>query len=300
MAQAVSYTQFYGSSVALVTPMDNHGNIDFDALEELIEWHISNGTNSIVSMGTTGESALVTDEEFISVIKRTQVIVGKRIPVIAGCASPSTNKSIAICQKLNEIELDAVLCVTPYYVKPTQIGLQEYFSQLADESRAPIILYNVPSRTGVDLGDDSILKLSQHRNIVGIKDATGDIDRASRLIPQIEQFVFLSGDDETAFDFVQAGGKGVISVTANITPYEMSRWIGLSLNDLESEEAKQIFESLMPLHEALFVEPNPIPVKWALTILGQLQEGIRSPLTNPSSVSKDIIRLALKKCQLLN
>lgn len=300
MAQAVPNSKFFGSSVALVTPMDNQGNIDFAALEKLIEWHISNGTNAIVSMGTTGEAALVSEAEFLSVIEHTLAVVDKRIPVIAGCASPATDKSIAICQKLNEFELDAILCVTPYYVKPTQLGLQDYFLKLADESQAPVLLYNVPSRTGVDLADDSVLALAKHSNIIGIKDATADIERASRLIPQLEHFVFLSGDDETAFDFIQAGGKGVISVTANVSPEQMSQWIALSLKDLEREKAKQIFESLMPLHQGLFVEPNPIPVKWALAILGQMQEGIRSPLTEPSSVSKEIIKLALEKCQLLN
>ena len=297
MGQVVPNSKFYGSSVALVTPMDNQGDIDFQALEELIEWHISCGTDSIVSMGTTGEAALVSEEEFITVIERTLAVVDKRIPVIAGCASPATDKSIAICQRLNKFELDAILCVTPYYVKPTQLGLQEYFLTLAEQSQAPVILYNVPSRTGVDLADDSIVELSRHENIVGIKDATGDIERARRLIPQLEEFVFLSGDDETAFDFIEAGGKGVISVTANIAPSQMSQWLALSLKSVQREEAKQVFESLMPLHQTLFVEPNPIPVKWALANLGRLQEGIRSPLTEPSTVSKEKIKLALEKCQ---
>ncbi len=281
-----------GSLVALVTPMLDDGEVDFGALGELIDWHINAGTDGLVVLGTTGESALLSDAEQQEVLKFSLEKVNRRIPVIVGCGGVSTEKTLAMAKAFNQLKPDGFLCVTPYYVKPGQRGMVQHFKALANTCESPVILYNVPGRTGVDLGDESIRELAKHPNIVGIKDATADIARAKPLFESVEDFVFLSGDDETAFDFVSNGGDGVISVTANVAPAQMKMWLDV-LGQGKVAEAKCLFEQLLPLHQELFVEANPIPVKWALWELGKIKSGIRLPLTWASENSQARIRNAL-------
>ncbi len=288
-----------GSLVALVTPMRADGCIDFDQLQQLVEWHIEQQTDGIVVMGTTGESALVSDQEVIDVIDKVIQLVNGRVPVIAGCSGISTVKAIAMARKLEEYKPDALLCVTPYYIKPEQQGLLEHFNALADNTSTPLILYNVPSRTGVDLTNNSVVALAKHKNIVGIKDATGDLERIKVLSNQVpEGFALLSGDDESAFQYIAAGGNGVISVTANISPNKMSQWIKLASSG-ELSTSKQIFSELVPLHKVLFIESNPIPVKWALNLMGKVGTGYRKPLNEPSSESKQVIKQVLEDNSLV-
>jgi len=296
--------KFSGSWVALVTPMSVDGIIDYACLRELIEWHIQSGTHGLVMMGTTGESSLVSIEEHVEVVKVALEYSNKRIPIIAGCGSAATFKVIDLVKKLNPLKPDGYLCVTPYYIKPSQDGLISHFKAVADICDAPLILYNVPSRTACDLANDSVIELAQHENIIGIKDAVGNIERAVDLFKKLDkEFVYLSGDDETAFDFVVQGGDGVISVTANIAPAPMSLWCEKLLSnrftkqvsEQEINDARQVFNQLMPLHKKLFVEANPIPLKWALNFIKKIPAGIRSPLTLPSLQSQNEIAEAINQ-----
>jgi 4-hydroxy-tetrahydrodipicolinate synthase len=299
-----------GSLVALVTPMSEQGEIDYQALKELIDWHIAEGTHGLVIMGTTGESSLVSQDELVEVVKVAIDHTANRIPIIAGCGSASTAAVVELVKRLNRLKPDAFLCVTPYYVKPSQQGLIAHYQAIADVCQAPLILYNVPGRTACDLNNASVLSLSQHPNIIGIKDAVGDVERAQALFTLINQqassddFLFFSGDDETAFDYVKQGGHGVISVTANIAPKAMSQWCELLLDQTITKENKElaasIFEKLMPLHQNLFVEANPIPVKWALMQINKIPQGIRLPLTLPSQASQTIINNAVKAALTLD
>lgn len=282
-----SQVSFSGSMVALVTPMTDQGEICYSSLESLIDWHIDSSTNALVILGTTGEASLLNEQEYFRVCEFTLEKCHGRIPVILGCGGVSTAKTVDFAKKLAELKPDAFLSVTPYYIKPTQEGMVEHFTQIADATDIPVILYNVPGRTGVDLLDETVVKLSTHKNIVGLKDATGDIARAEFLASKLNDFALLSGDDETAFEFIKAGGDGAISVTANIAPNEMSLWLNGCLNKAKSvqkitevdlTEELDLFQRLMPLHRNLFVEANPIPVKWALWKLGKIKQGIRLPL----------------------
>jgi 4-hydroxy-tetrahydrodipicolinate synthase len=294
-----SSTVFKGSFVALVTPMLEDGRVDFAALDLLVDWHISQNSDGIVVMGTTGESALVSETELLTVVEAVSERVVGRIPVIAGCGGISTEKVIRLAKKLERIKLDALLCVTPYYVKPEQSGLIEHYQEVADASNIPVILYNVPGRTACDLSNQSVVKLSQHSNIIGLKDATADLTRIEQLRKQVtNEFGLWSGDDETAFEYVKRGGDGVISVTANIAPKKMHQWYQL-LASGEQSRAKQRFEELLPLHQLLFVEANPIPVKWTLHRMGKISAGIRKPLTEPSDLCKNLIEKVLHNNDLL-
>jgi len=299
---SLTHQHLTGSLVALVTPMDQDGDIDYEALGQLIDWHIEAQTDGLVVMGTTGEASLVSEQEFIQVIEFAAERLRGKLPLILGVGSPSTQKALDWVDRLNSLAPAAYLCVTPYYVKPTQAGLCAHFTALADRATAPILLYNVPSRTGVDLADDAILELAKHPNIVGIKDATGDIARASQLFSRLNDFVFLSGDDETAFQFIAEGGHGVISVTANVAPVEMRNWIHLLMNKPQNSlhQAREIFERLLPLHRFLFVEANPIPVKWALIKMNKINTGIRLPLTLPSAASQRLIEEAMAASGIAN
>ncbi|TQV82956.1 4-hydroxy-tetrahydrodipicolinate synthase [Aliikangiella coralliicola] len=292
--------QFKGSIVALVTPMLADGQVDYQALDNLIEWHIQSGTRGLVIMGTTGESSLVSVDEHISVAEAALSIVDRRVPVVIGCGSASTANAISLVKKVNGLKPDGFLCVTPYYVKPGQQGMIAHFSKVADASDAPLLLYNVPGRTSCDLDNQSIIKLAEHTNIVGVKDATGDLGRAKSLINELENFLFLSGDDETAFEYMALGGHGVISVTANLAPERMSQWCQLMLDAKpDQDQARSIFNGLMPLHQNLFVEANPIPVKWALAELNKIQAGIRLPLTQPEKSTQEKIALAMRQSQIV-
>ena len=293
-------SQLRGSIVALVTPMLADGKIDYPGLYDLIDWHVQSGSHGLVIMGTTGESSLVSAEEHFAVTEAAIAHVKQRIPVIVGCGSASTEQAISLARKINPLKPDGFLCVTPYYVKPGQRGMVAHFNKVADACDAPLLLYNVPGRTCCDLTNQSIIELSEHTNIVGVKDATGDLERAKALFSELEDFLFLSGDDETAFDYMSLGGHGVISVTANIAPRQMSQWCKTLIEKEPGlDVARSIFMQLMPLHQNLFVEANPIPIKWALAELNKIQGGIRLPLTSPDQESKEKITLAMKQSQVV-
>ena len=289
---------FQGSIVALVTPMLVNGEIDETAFKNLIDWHISSGTNGLVIMGTTGESSLVSQQEHIATVALAITHANKRIPIIAGCGSAATANAIELVKKLNPLQPDGYLCVTPYYVKPTQAGLIAHFLKVADVCKAPLLLYNVPGRTACDLHNASVEILAKHPTIVGIKDATGEVSRLNELKKLVgDNFCYLSGDDETAFEFIKAGGQGVITVTGNVAPKQVSDWCRLVLSKDITDQAlaKQLFLQLAPLNNALFVEANPIPVKWALFVMNKISDQLRLPLTVAAVGSQDIIQQALQK-----
>jgi len=287
---------FEGSIVALVTPMKESGEIDYQCLNKLIEWHIKAGTKALVIMGTTGESSIVLESELLRVVAAAIEYSNSRISIIAGCGLASTSKSVNLAKELCKLSPAALLTVTPYYVKAMQNGLYRHFSEIADCSDCPVILYNVPSRTASDLHEDTIVKLANHNNIIGIKDATADVKRVKPLLERVEtEFCILSGDDETAFEFVNAGGHGVISVTGNIVPEKMAQWTELFASG-NKEDAEEVFNQIMPLHKALFVESNPIPVKWALSVMDKIESGIRLPMTLPSTQSQQMIKKAMQQC----
>ncbi|PIE39104.1 MAG: 4-hydroxy-tetrahydrodipicolinate synthase [Gammaproteobacteria bacterium] len=268
-----------GSIVALVTPMTADGSIDWDALDRLIEWHIGQGTKAIVAVGTTGESATLSVPEHCQVIGHTVSRVAGRIAVIAGTGSNSTHEAIELSDAAAKVGADACLVVTPYYNRPTQRGLYEHHRAIAEAVAIDQILYNVPGRTAVDMSNDTAVELAEIPNIVGIKDATGDVPRGIELIQRCAgKMAVYSGDDPTALALMAGGAKGNVSVTANIAPGLMSQMCELALaGDIEA--AKAIDTQLAPLNRALFVEANPIPVKWALYQMGKMDRGIRLPLT---------------------
>jgi 4-hydroxy-tetrahydrodipicolinate synthase len=267
-----------GSLVALVTPMFSDGSIDWDSLDNLLEFHIENGTSAIVIVGTTGESSTLDMAEHEQVIKYT---VGKcqgRVPVIAGTGGNSTSEAIHLTAAAKRVGADAALIVTPYYNKPSQEGLYQHFKKIAESVDLPQILYNVPGRTACDMLPETVLRLAEVPNIVGIKEATGDIERAKYLIAHVpEGFAVYSGDDATATELMLAGGQGDISVTANVSPKAMASMCAAALAG-DRELAERLNMSLQPLHQQLFLEANPVPVKWALHLMGLIPDGIRLPL----------------------
>lgn len=272
-----------GSLVALVTPMLEDGSLDFNALEALIEWHIESGTNGIVSVGTTGESATVSVSEHLKIINKTINFVNGRVPVIAGTGGNSTQEAIELTQTAAELGADFALLVTPYYNKPNQEGLFQHFIKIANSADIPQILYNVPSRTACDLMPETVMRLANHQNIVGIKEALDSSERLSELIKisqsiaDQKKFLVFSGDDPTFNSFMANGGDGVISVAANIVPSYISQICSFNLSD-QFDEAKELNSILENLYELLFVESNPIPVKWMLNKMKRIQSGIRLPL----------------------
>jgi len=272
-----------GSFVALVTPMSTNGSLDFNALEGLIEWHIESGTDGIVSVGTTGESATVSVPEHLEIIEKTIEFVDRRVPVIAGTGGNSTQEAVELTQKASELGADYVLIVTPYYNKPNQEGLYQHFIKIADSVDIPQILYNVPSRTACDLRPETVMRLANHQNIFGIKEALDSSERLSELI-RISQsiadqknFSVFSGDDPSFNSFMANGGDGVISVAANVVPKHISQICSLNLSD-QFNDAEELNSLLKNLYELLFIESNPIPVKWMLNKMGRIQPGIRLPL----------------------
>lgn len=270
---------FSGSIVAVVTPMHVDGSVDFQALDRLVEFHIDNGTNGIVAVGTTGESATLSVEEHIEVVRRVVKSVRKRIPVIAGTGANSTPEAIELTQLAKEAGADACLLVTPYYNKPPQEGLYRHFKLIAETVDIPQILYNVPGRTACDMKPETVARLAEVRNIVGLKEASGSLDRNRELIELVgDRITLLSGDDDIAVESTIAGFKGVISVTANVAPRQVHDAIAAALAG-RFDEARAIVASLRPLHRAMFIESNPIPAKWALARMGLISEGIRLPLT---------------------
>ena len=274
---------FKGSMVALVTPMKADLTLDWDALHKLVEWHIAEGTHGIVAMGTTGESATLGFEEHIDVVRKVVDQVNGRVPVVAGTGANSTTEALELTELAKDAGADGCLLVTPYYNKPTQEGLFLHHKYVADRVVIPQLLYNVPGRTAVDMQPETVARLAKLDNIVGIKEATGSIDRLKAIQSLVnDDFLLLSGDDETAVDFMAAGGHGEISVTANVAPAMVAKMCELALAG-KVEEAREIDQKLLAVHKAMFVEANPIPVKWALAQMGYVSEAIRLPLTPLSS-----------------
>lgn len=283
-----------GSMVALVTPMQADGSVDEQALAKLVDWHIEQGTTAIVSMGTTGESATLNTEDHCAVIRRTVELVADRIPVVAGTGANSTTEAIELTTCAKAAGADACLLVTPYYNKPTQEGLFLHHKAIAEAVDIPQILYNVPGRTACDMLPETVGRLSAIENIVGVKEATGDLERIQSIRELTgEDFALYSGDDATGCEFMLRGGQGVISVTANVCPNAMSRLCDAALAG-DRSAAELIDADLQLLHRDLFVESSPIPVKWALAEMGMIEPGIRLPLTWLSESKWGIVRDAMR------
>ena len=289
-----------GSIVAIVTPMFEDGSLDFQSLKALLDWHIAEGTDAIVIVGTTGESPTVTVEEHCELIKVAIEHVAGRIPVIAGTGGNSTSEAIDLTAFAKQAGADASLQVVPYYNRPTQEGMVQHFTRIAESVDLPVILYNVPGRTVADMSNDTIVRLSSVPGIVGVKDATGNIARGTELLRAVpKSFAVYSGDDATAMALMFCGGKGNISVTANVAPRAMHELCVAAMAGRVAE-AIAINDKLIPLHNRLFVEPNPVPVKWALQQMGLMQGGIRLPLVPLGAASHDWLRSALRESGVLN
>jgi 4-hydroxy-tetrahydrodipicolinate synthase len=288
-----------GSIVALVTPMRDDGSVDWERLRKLVDWHVEQGTHGIVAMGTTGESATLGFEEHDSVIREVVALADGRIPVIAGTGANSTEEAIRLTRDAKRDGADACLLVTPYYNKPPQEGLYQHFLAVARAVDIPQILYNVPSRTACDLLPETVERLARVPNIVGIKEATGNLERAREVRERCgEDFLLYSGDDATAMELMLAGGDGNISVTANVAPARMVALCDAALAG-EVEKARALNAELDPLHRDLFIEPSPIPVKWALYEMGLIDSGIRLPLVPLSEAAQPRLRETLRRCGLL-
>ena len=288
-----------GSIVAIVTPMHADGSLDLPGLRALIDWHIAEGTDSIVIVGTTGESATVSVEEHCELIKLAVEHSAGRIPIIAGSGGNSTAEAIRLTAFAKEAGADAALVVVPYYNRPTQEGMYQHFKAVAEAVDLPIILYNVPGRTVADMSNDTVLRLSKIPNIVGLKDATGNIGRGTELLSMVAKtFAVYSGDDPTAMALILCGGAGNISVTANVAPRLMHEMCKAALAG-DIAQAIEINNKMLPLHAKLFVEPNPVPVKWALAEMGRMPAGLRLPLVALSADCHDTVRAALRDAGVL-
>ena len=285
---------FSGSIVALITPFNNDGEVDYVSLKKLVDFHVESGSDGIVAVGTTGESATLTVEEHVKVVTKAVEFAEGRIPVIAGTGANATHESVTFSRLLNNSGIAGCLSVTPYYNKPTQEGLFQHYKAITEESDVPQILYNVPGRTAVDLLPETVARLAEIDNIVALKDATGDLSRIA-IHRELcgEDFILLSGDDSSGLDFVKQGGQGVISVTNNIAAEDMAKMMKLALEG-KYEEAEIINQRLMPLHKNLFVESSPIPVKWAAHKMGLIAHGdLRLPLTELSENARPIVAQAM-------
>lgn len=292
-------TKIQGSLVAIVTPMHADGSLDVSGLRKLIDWHINEGTDGIVIVGTTGESPTVSVEEHCELIRIAVEHVNKRVPVIAGSGGNSTEEAIALTRFAKEAGADASLQVVPYYNRPTQEGMYQHFRKIAQSVDLPIILYNVPGRTVADMSNETILRLAELPNIVGVKDATGNIARGTDLIRQAPaNFAVYSGDDATAMALMFCGAKGNISVTANVAPRSMHELCKAAMAG-EISTAITINNRLLPLHNKLFIEPNPVPVKWAMAEMGLIPSGIRLPLVTLSGQYHETVREALRDAGIL-
>ena len=281
--------------VALVTPMLEDGSVDFESLEKLIEFHIESKTDAIVTMGTTGESATLDVVEHCEVVRFVVKKVNKRIPVIAGTGANSTSEAIQLTACAKEAGVDACLLVTPYYNKPTQEGLFLHHQKIAETVDIPQILYNVPGRTAVDMLPETVIRLSKVKNIIGMKEATGEVERVALIKAGVsDDFDLYTGDDATAVDFILAGGHGGISVTANIVPQQVHDVYAAALAG-DADKAHQLDQPLQAIHHDIFIESNPIPVKWALSKMGLMGEMIRMPLTPLSEACQPIVLSALQQ-----
>ena len=288
-----------GSIVAIVTPMHEDGSLDLPGMRRLVDFHVQEGTDAIVSVGTTGESPTVNVEEHHEIIRATVEQAAGRIPVIAGAGANSTSEAIDMTRFAKEVGADAVLSVVPYYNKPTQEGLYLHFKSVAEAVDIPVILYNVPGRTVADLSNETVLRLAQIPNIVGIKDATGGFDRACELIARApEGFAVYSGDDQTAVALMLMGGKGNVLVVANVAPRLMHEMCVAAING-DLVKARELHFRMLGLHRQLFCEANPIPVKWACEKLGLIESGIRLPLTTLSKECHDRVSAAMRQAGLI-
>jgi len=289
-----------GSIPALITPMQDNGSVDYAALRKLIDWHVAEGTDALVIVGTSGESPTVNVEEHREILRVSVEQAAKRIPIIAGCGANSTSEAIALAKYAESIGAYAQLQVVPYYNKPTQEGLYQHFKSIAEATpKLPVVLYNVPGRTVADLQHDTVVRLSKVPGIIGIKEATGNLERAQWLIRDLPRsFAVFSGDDPTAVALILMGGAGNISVTANIAPRKMHELCVAAARGDITTAMKLQFE-LMPVHKALFVEANPIPVKWAAARMGLCGSAIRLPLTELSEGQRPVVEAALKAANLL-
>ena len=285
---------FKGSIPALVTPMRADGSVDYQAWDRLLDFHVAEGTDAVVVGGTTGESPTLEPAEVAELVRRAKARVAGRMPVIGGSGTNSTAGSIELSRALSAAGADGLLTVVPYYNKPTQEGLYRHFTAIADAVQIPVILYNVPGRTVCDMLPETVVRLSWHPRIVGIKEATGDLSRAGSILGAAKPgFLLLSGDDPTAAGLMQRGACGVISVTANVAPRAMHDLCVAAMAGRHADAAS-INEKLMPLHLAMFLEANPIPVKWAVARLGLMDRGIRLPLTPLSERLEDEVLAAMK------
>ncbi len=292
-------SMFHGSMVALVTPMQVDGTVDNETLNQLVEFHVENGTDAIITVGTTGESATLDEKEHCDVIRRVVTQAAGRIPIIAGTGANSTREAIDLTRCATDAGADACLLVTPYYNKPTQEGLYLHFRAVAEAVPIPQILYNVPGRTAVDMLPETVARLADISNIVGIKEATGDLARGQEILNLCgDKLDLYSGDDATAMELILAGAKGDISVTANIAPRDMHEMCAAALQG-DRAEAERINNRLIPLHQNLFLEANPIPVKWALGEMGLIPEGIRLPLTPLAESCHGPLREAMQQANVL-
>ena len=292
---------FTGSYVALITPMLNNGQIDYSSLKTLVEFHIQNGSHGIVSVGTTGESATLPFSEHIEVVRRTVEYAKGKIPIIAGSGANSTSEAIFLSEQMATVGVAGFLSVVPYYNKPQQKGMVAHFKAVADATDLPVLLYNVPSRTVADMLPETVAELALHPKIVGLKDATGDLDRlktTQKLVP--DDFVLLSGDDSTGCAFLENGGHGVISVTANIAPKQMSDMCKAAF-EKNYQLAQQIDKQIEGLHTALFVEPNPVLPKWALCKMGLTNSAfLRLPLIESELASQKHIEQVMRSSGVLS
>jgi 4-hydroxy-tetrahydrodipicolinate synthase len=289
-----------GSMVALVTPMFEDGSVDWDDLDALIEWHIEAGTTAIIPVGTTGESATVAVPEHCEIVKHVVTTVNGRVPVIAGTGANATSEAIELTSAAKGAGADACLLVTPYYNKPTQEGLFRHHEAIAKAVDIPQILYNVPGRTACDMLPETVRRLSEVEQVIGIKEATGDLSRTLQIIELCgSDMPVYSGDDSTACELMLNGASGTISVTANVAPAQMAVMCKAALAG-NSEEANKLNQPLLALHENLFLEANPIPVKWALAEMGKIKRGIRLPLTELSAEYHEAVKSAMRQAGIAN
>jgi len=284
---------FKGSLVALATPFDSDNRVDYASLKGLIDFHVGAGSNGLVIAGTTGEAATLNREEHAELLARAVEFADGRLPVIAGTGSNSTRQTINMSLHVGGSGIDAYLIVVPYYNKPVQEGMLQHFTAIADAVQKPVMMYNVPGRTVADMQAETVARLAQHDNIFGLKEATGDIDRLKQIQALVDdEFMLYSGDDFTALEFLRAGGHGIVSVSGNVVPAAIARLCKL-VAEGGYEEARALDDTLQPLNAALFVESNPIPVKWALNQMGLIPPGLRLPLTEFSGQYHDQMRAAL-------
>jgi 4-hydroxy-tetrahydrodipicolinate synthase len=292
-------TPIFGSIVALITPMHTDGSVDYDGLRKLIDWHVAEGTHCIGVVGTTGESPTVTVEEHREIIRVAVAQAKGRVPIMAGCGANSTTEAIELSEYAKKVGADCTLQVVPYYNKPTQEGIYQHFKKIVESVDIPVVLYNVPGRTVADMLPETALRLAQVPGVIGIKEATGNLERAAWLIKQAPKgFSIFSGDDPTAVLLMLLGGHGNISVTANVAPRGMAQLCEAAMAR-DTAKAIALHMQLLPLHKHLFVEPNPIPVKWALTRMGKAGGTLRLPLTELSAPAQALVEAALRETGVL-